>query len=44
VGALDPEVREALARDLDWALHAYVDDEGVVFPMQTWLVTGRREL
>jgi ubiquinone/menaquinone biosynthesis C-methylase UbiE len=42
VGALGREVHEALARDLDWGLHAYVDDDGVVFPMQTWLVTGRR--
>jgi SAM-dependent methyltransferase len=42
VGALAPEVREALARDLDWALRSYVDDEGVVLPMQTWLVTANR--
>jgi hypothetical protein len=44
VDALDSEEREALAHDLDWALHAHVDDNGVVFPIQTWLVTGRREL
>jgi SAM-dependent methyltransferase len=42
VGALEPEVRDALARDLDWALRAYVDDEGVVLPMQTWLVPANR--
>jgi len=42
VGALDPEVREALARYLDWSVRAYVDDEGVVLPMQTWLVTANR--
>jgi SAM-dependent methyltransferase len=40
LGALDPEVRQALTRDLDWALRAYLDDDGLALPMQTWLVTA----
>jgi hypothetical protein len=40
VGALYPEVRRALVRDLDWALGAYLDDDGLALPMQTWLVTA----
>jgi hypothetical protein len=41
-GALDAGAQAALARDLDHALQAYVDDDGVVLPIQAWLVTARR--
>ena len=41
-GALDAEAQTALARDLDRALQAYVDDDGVALPIQAWLVTAHR--
>ena len=31
-----------VAEELDDTLSPYVDDEGVLLPMQTWLVTGKR--
>jgi ubiquinone/menaquinone biosynthesis C-methylase UbiE len=40
--ALDEEPRRTLARELDQTLGAWADDDGVVFPMQTWLATARR--
>jgi ubiquinone/menaquinone biosynthesis C-methylase UbiE len=43
VGALDEHRREALIHHLDEALRPYLDDDGVVFPMQTWLVAAGRE-
>lgn len=42
VGALSREVREALIRDLDEALQCCTDDDGVVFPMQTHVLTAHR--
>lgn len=42
VGALNTEVRDALIRDLDEALQYCTDDDGVVFPMQTHVLTARR--
>lgn len=42
LGALDPAVRDVLVRDLEDGLGAYTDDEGVVFPMETYLVVARR--
>jgi ubiquinone/menaquinone biosynthesis C-methylase UbiE len=33
---------EEVAQDMDGRLSPYVDDGGVVLPMQTWLVTARR--
>ena len=42
LAALDEEVREALAGDLDRSLGEWADDEGIAFPAQTWLVTARR--
>jgi SAM-dependent methyltransferase len=42
VGALDDGRRAALIAHLDQALVPYMDDEGVVFPMETWLVVARR--
>jgi hypothetical protein len=40
--ALDEEPRRALARELDQTLGEWTDDDGLVFPMQTWLATARR--
>ena len=42
VGALDPARREALFDDVDRRLESHVDDDGLVVPMQTWLVTAQR--
>jgi SAM-dependent methyltransferase len=42
LAALDEEARQALARELDQTLREWADDDGVVFPMQTWLATARR--
>jgi len=42
IGTLEPSRRDALAADLDQRLAPYVDDAGLIFPMQTWLVTGRK--
>ena len=40
---LDEEPRRALARELDQTLGEWADDDdGLVFPMQTWLATARR--
>jgi hypothetical protein len=36
------EVGDALARDLDQTLEEWADDDGVVFPLQTWLASARR--
>ncbi len=43
VGALDLNARENLAIEVDDALAAHTDDEGVLLPMQTWLVRARRQ-
>jgi SAM-dependent methyltransferase len=36
------ETGTALVRDYARAIGAYVDDDGVRFPQETWVVTGRR--
>jgi SAM-dependent methyltransferase len=41
LGALTAEAYETLARDLTSALRPHTDDHGVVFPMQTYVVTAR---
>jgi ubiquinone/menaquinone biosynthesis C-methylase UbiE len=40
VGALDDGRRDALIGHLDQALAPHTDDDGVVFPMQTWLAVA----
>ncbi len=40
--AVDPEVRETLVREVATALGDYVDDEGVVSPMESYVLTARR--
>ena len=41
VAALDDEARAALVREVEEALHDYVDDAGVVFPAQVYVATAR---
>jgi ubiquinone/menaquinone biosynthesis C-methylase UbiE len=40
VGAMDGAGRDNLIRDVAEMLRPYLDDDGVAFPMQTWLVTA----
>jgi ubiquinone/menaquinone biosynthesis C-methylase UbiE len=42
IGALRDDVREALIRDLREALRAYTDDDGIVFPIETYIASARR--
>ena len=42
IGALTDDVRAALIRDVGEALRTYTDDDGVVFPTETYLVVARR--
>lgn len=42
LGSLDGDIREELLRDVAGELRPYTDDEGVVFPMETYVVTARR--
>ena len=39
---LDPAQVEGLGAELERDLAPYADDDGVVLPMQTWLVTAHR--
>jgi ubiquinone/menaquinone biosynthesis C-methylase UbiE len=42
VGALDDDDYRALGSDLAQTLLPFADDDGIAFPMQTWLVTGAK--
>jgi len=42
IGALRDDVREAMIRDVGEALRTYTDDEGIVFPTETYLAAARR--
>lgn len=42
IGGLRDDVREALIRDLGEALLEYTDDDGIVFPAETYLAIARR--
>jgi SAM-dependent methyltransferase len=42
LAALTPEIRAALADDFEEALRAHGDDAGVIFPMETHVVTATR--
>ena len=42
LGSLDPAVRETLIDDVGAALGAYTDDDGVVFPMESYEVVAQR--
>jgi SAM-dependent methyltransferase len=43
LAALDEQAREALAADVDRALAAWSDDDGLLFPAETWLATAHRD-
>lgn len=42
LAALDRDAHRRLITDLEEALHDYADDEGLVFPMQTYIALGRK--
>jgi hypothetical protein len=42
IGGLRDDVREALIRDLGEALLEYTEDNGIVFPAETYLAVARR--
>ena len=42
IGALTDDVRTALIRDVGEALRSYTDDDGIVFPAETYLAIARR--
>ena len=42
LGGVAEEVRDALVRDVGDRLREYTDDEGVVFPMEAYVLTARR--
>jgi SAM-dependent methyltransferase len=42
VRALPVDSRRTLVRDLEAALEGYVDDDGIVFPLETWVALARR--
>ncbi len=42
IGALTDEVRATLIRDVGEALRSYTDDDGIVFPAETYLAIARR--
>jgi ubiquinone/menaquinone biosynthesis C-methylase UbiE len=41
VSTMDDETREAITRDTSAGLSAYVDDQGLVHPLQTYLISAR---
>jgi len=43
VGAIDAAELAVLAKEVDRVLAPYTDHGGVVLPMQTWLISARRE-
>jgi ubiquinone/menaquinone biosynthesis C-methylase UbiE len=42
LGALKDDVRQALIRELGEALRLYTDDDGIIFPAETYLAVARR--
>lgn len=43
LGDVALEVREAIVRDVEDGLREYVDDDGIVFPMESYFLTARHE-
>lgn len=41
VSTMDDNVREAIARDVSADLSDYIDDQGVIHPLQTWLIKAQ---
>lgn len=42
IAAVEREVRDELIQEVENALHAYIDDEGIVAPMESHVVTADR--
>jgi ubiquinone/menaquinone biosynthesis C-methylase UbiE len=42
IETMDPETRKKLADDLNRSLEAYIDDRGVVFPMETSMIIANK--
>ena len=42
IAAVDPEVRDALVREVAEGLEPYLDDEGVVLPMESYVLVTRK--
>lgn len=42
IGNVKQGVREALVQDVRDALREYIDDDGVVFPMEPYVLTAHR--
>lgn len=42
ISAMSPDARETMVRELDAELDAYRDDEGIVSPMELYVVAARR--
>ena len=43
IAAVKQEVRDDLIREVEDALHAYIDNEGIVSPMESYVVIGNME-
>lgn len=43
LGNLEEEVREALVDEVADALLEYTDDDGIVFPMESYVLTARQQ-
>ena len=41
-GIRTPQMQEALTSEMEGLVEAHVDDQGVVFPVQQFVVTARR--
>ena len=42
LGSLDRDAREALVRDVEEALHDYIDDDGIVIPLDSHVLVAHR--
>jgi ubiquinone/menaquinone biosynthesis C-methylase UbiE len=43
IAAVEQEVRDEMIQEVEDALRAYIDDEGIVSPMESYVVTADRE-
>ncbi|WP_233710755.1 hypothetical protein [Natronococcus pandeyae] len=42
IAGVERAVRDELIQEVEKALHAYIDDEGIVSPMESYVVTADR--
>ena len=42
LGGLMQEARETLVHEVEYALREYTDDDGIVFPMESYILTAHR--